>query len=158
MNKYSTTLPTNWLLCLAALFTCAFKPPHKNTQADLKPTTHHYLNLALAHLQIMLIVDIHPLQGTAHPLICSHEEHDCKATCRIEKETKLSCISPQRGDRPKSWKWTNVQKVGCALQITTIFIIIRFYLPKIIMYKKTLVKFKCHIIIKMILMPIFWDI
>lgn len=45
--------------------------------------THHYLNLAFAHLQIMLVVDIHPLQGAAHPLICFHEEHDCETTCRI---------------------------------------------------------------------------
>lgn len=52
--------------------------------------THHYLNLAFAHLQIVLVVDIHPFQGTAHPLICSHEEHDCKATCRVEKDTKLN--------------------------------------------------------------------
>lgn len=42
--------------------------------------THHYLNLAFAHLQIMLIVDIHPLQGTTHSLICSHKEHYCKTT------------------------------------------------------------------------------
>lgn len=61
--------------------------------------THHYLNLAFAHLQIMLIVDVHPLQGTTHPLICSHKEHNRKSTCGIEKETKLNCGSPQRCDR-----------------------------------------------------------
>lgn len=52
--------------------------------------THHYLNLAFAHLQIMLVVDIHPLQGAAHPLICFHEEHDCKPTCRIGERGKLN--------------------------------------------------------------------
>lgn len=49
------------------------------------PATHHYLDLAFAHLQVVLVVDIHPLQGTAHPLVRSHKEHNCKPTCRIRK-------------------------------------------------------------------------
>lgn len=40
----------------------------------------HDLDLAFAHLQVVLIVDIHPLQGAAHPLVHSHQEHDCKST------------------------------------------------------------------------------
>lgn len=53
-------------------------------KTSLMSATYHYLNLSFAHLQIILIVDIHPLQGTTHTLICSHEEHDCKTTCRIK--------------------------------------------------------------------------
>lgn len=81
---------------------------------------HHYLNLTFAHLQIMLIVDIHPLQCTTHPLICSHEEDNCKATCRIEEETKLNWDSPQRGDKHITIIMINLDGL---YKITTIFII-----------------------------------
>lgn len=43
---------------------------------------HHDLDLALADLQVVLVVDVHPLQGTSHPLIGPHQEHDSKAACR----------------------------------------------------------------------------
>lgn len=45
--------------------------------------THHYLDLAFAHLQVVLIVDVHPLQGAAHPLVHSHQEHNCKSTWKV---------------------------------------------------------------------------
>lgn len=45
--------------------------------------THHYLDLAFAHLQVVLIVYVHPLQGAAHPLVHSHQEHDCKSTWKV---------------------------------------------------------------------------
>lgn len=45
--------------------------------------THHDLDLAFAHLQVVLIVDVHPLQGAAHPLVHSHQEHNCKSTWRV---------------------------------------------------------------------------
>lgn len=58
--------------------------------------THHYLDLAFAHLQVVLIVDIHPLQGTAHPLVRSHKEHNCKPTCRIRKRDQIEALQTSR--------------------------------------------------------------
>lgn len=46
--------------------------------------THHDLDLSLAHLQVVLIVDIHPLEGTAEPLAGSYQEHNGKPPCDIE--------------------------------------------------------------------------
>lgn len=45
--------------------------------------TYHYLDLAFAHLQVVLIVDVHPLQGAAHALVHSHQEHNCKSTWKV---------------------------------------------------------------------------
>lgn len=48
--------------------------------------THHNLDLSLAHLQVVLIVDIHPLEGTAESLAGSYQEHDGKPPCEKERE------------------------------------------------------------------------
>lgn len=43
--------------------------------------SHHDLDLALADLEIVLVVDIHPLQSDADPLVCPHQEDDGKTPC-----------------------------------------------------------------------------
>lgn len=105
-------------ICFVVALICGF-PEHRKTtwamsyeweQADkcFILATHHYLNLAFAHLQIMLIIDIHPLQGTTHPLICSYKENNCKSTCRIEKETIffLLVLKEATDISAKSWQLT----------------------------------------------------
>lgn len=70
---------------------CGFNQ-HKNPQEQnaMNSYTHHNLNLPFAHLQIMLIVDVHPLQGTTHSLVCFHQEHNRKATYKNQKKKDLS--------------------------------------------------------------------
>lgn len=55
-------------------------PLHCSLGAQHRAGTHHDLDLSLADLQVILVIDIHPLQGTLHPIARPHQEHDCKAT------------------------------------------------------------------------------
>lgn len=65
----------------------------KSVEKCLVSVTHHYLNLTLADLEIVFVVDVHPLQSTTNPLVCLHEEHDCKATCMMQRnDTFKMCI------------------------------------------------------------------
>lgn len=49
--------------------------------APCSACAHHDLDLALADLQVVLVVDVHPLQGTSHPLIGPHQKYDGEAAC-----------------------------------------------------------------------------
>lgn len=65
----------------------------ESVEKCLVSVTHHYLNLALANLKIVFVVDVHPLQSTTNALVCLHEEHDCKATCMMQRnDTFKMCI------------------------------------------------------------------
>lgn len=55
------------------------------------------MNLVFAHLQVVLVVDIHPLQGTTHPLVCADKEHNSEATCGIGKETETTIYGVASG-------------------------------------------------------------
>lgn len=102
MSKYRTSLAAHPTACFANalhmwLRTTIITIIFITILAHSGEKTHHYLNLLFAHLQVVLVVDVHPLQGTAHPLICSDEEHDCKAACEIEKETEsVLTASPEK--------------------------------------------------------------
>lgn len=60
---------------------------HRVCELMAQSSTHHDLDLPLADLQVVLIIDIHPLQGTLHPIARPHQEHDCKATCGGQRIT-----------------------------------------------------------------------
>jgi hypothetical protein len=47
--------------------------------------THHNLDLQVADLQVVFVVDVHPLEGTSYPLVCAHQENDSETTCRETK-------------------------------------------------------------------------
>lgn len=47
-----------------------------------KVLTYHDLDFSFADLQIVFVIDIHPLQGTFHPIVSPHKKHYCKSTCR----------------------------------------------------------------------------
>lgn len=64
-------------------------PLHSSLGPPHRAATHHDLDFSLADLQVVLVIDVHPLQGTFHPIARPHQEHDCKATYGRHKITCL---------------------------------------------------------------------
>lgn len=89
---------SKWLMCFCdrqythSVYVC-------NTLTLLLPgvhfpnqSTHHDLDFTLTHTQVMLIVDVHPLEGTANALVSAHQEHDSETPCH--QTTPLNSPSP----------------------------------------------------------------
>lgn len=77
---------------------------HKDKKEDKAAGTrtkpHHDLDLPLAHLEVMLVVDKHSFQGTFHPVACSHQKDEGESACEeAHGEALLSNAHSQSGPR-----------------------------------------------------------
>lgn len=76
--------------CLEARCCSAHRPKGLHWSLDwewngVRVVTYHDLDFSFADLQIILVIDVHPLQGTFHPIVSPHKKHYRESTCRRHK-------------------------------------------------------------------------